>query len=143
MVERGQTMCKRIDKRIEVVILQRSVHPAIALSDFGIEIVAAEHDLKSARSADQAREPFERSATRNQSDSNLRVAEQGALPTGEAHVAGQHELVADATRATANLGDAHDRRGREPQHKLAPKAENLGPLSCLGDIEMGNEELRI
>lgn len=36
-------MCKRIDKRIEVVILQRSVHPAIALSDFGIEIVAAEH----------------------------------------------------------------------------------------------------
>src|SRR5579862_2793278 len=103
MVERGQSMCKRIDKRIEVVILQRSVHPAIALSDLGIEIVAAEHDLKCSRAANQAREPFQSSAARNQSNANLGVAEQGVLPAGEAHIAGQHELVADAARATANL----------------------------------------
>src|SRR5579863_3944203 len=121
MIERGQTMCKRIDKRVELAVVQRAVYPTIALSDFGIEIVAAEHDFKRARSADQAREPFQSSAAWNQSDSNLGVAEQGALPTGEAHVAGQYELVADAARATANLGDAHDWRGRETQYKFAPK----------------------
>src|ERR1700688_3631551 len=74
-VERGQTPCERIDKRVEVVIVQRAVHPAIALGDISIEIVAAEHDLKCARAADQAREPFQRSAARDQSDADLGVAE--------------------------------------------------------------------
>ena len=32
-VERGQTPDERIDKRVEVVIVQRAVHPAIALGD--------------------------------------------------------------------------------------------------------------
>ena len=36
--------------------------------------VAAEHDLKCARAADQAREPFQRSAARDQSDADLGVA---------------------------------------------------------------------
>jgi hypothetical protein len=61
-VERGQTPDERIDKRVEVVIVQRAVHPAIAFGDISIEIVAAEDDLKYARTADQAREPFQRSA---------------------------------------------------------------------------------
>src|ERR1700745_4415300 len=83
--ERGQTPDKRIDKRVEVVIVQRAVHPAIALRDIGIEIVAAEYDLECPRSADQAREPFQRSAARDQSDADLGVAEQGALPAGHTH----------------------------------------------------------
>ena len=33
------------------------------------------------------------------------------MPAGEAHVAGQHELITDAARPAANLGDAHDWRG--------------------------------
>src|ERR1700682_6443690 len=74
-VERGQTPDERIDKRVEVVIVQRAVHPAIALGDIGIEIVAAEDDLKGARAADQAREPFQRSAARDQSDADFGVAE--------------------------------------------------------------------
>jgi hypothetical protein len=44
-------------------------------ADISIEIVAAEHDLKCARAADQAREPFQRSAARDQSDADLGVAE--------------------------------------------------------------------
>src|SRR5208283_1107961 len=74
-VERGQTPGERIDKRVEVAIVQRAVHPAIALGDISIEIVAAEDDLKCARAADQAREPFQRSAARDQSDADLGVAE--------------------------------------------------------------------
>src|ERR1700736_1999535 len=106
MVERGQTPDERIDKRVEVVIVQSAVHPAIALGDISIEIVAAEDDLKCTRAADQAREPFQRSAARHQSDADLGVAEQGASPAGEAHVAGQHELVTDAACAASNLSDA-------------------------------------
>ena len=48
-------------------------------------------------------EAKERSASRDQSDADLGLAEQGALPAGEAHVAGQHELVPNAARAAANL----------------------------------------
>src|SRR5580692_4471013 len=142
-VERGQTTDESIDKRVEVVIVQRAVHPAIALGDIGIEIVAAEDDLKCARAADQAREPFQRAAARDQSDADLGVAEQGALPAGEAHVAGQHELVADAARAAANLGDAHDWRGRETQNKVAPKVQPPWPFSRLGYVEMGDEKIGI
>src|SRR5579863_10318245 len=77
------------------------------------------------------------------SDADLGIAEQRALPAGEAHVAGQHKLVADAARATANLGDAHDRRGREAQYKVAPKAQHLRPFSCLGYVEISNEEVGV
>src|SRR5580693_7917316 len=51
-VERGQTSDESIDKRVEVVIVQRAVHPAIAIGDISIEIVAAEDALKCARAAD-------------------------------------------------------------------------------------------
>src|ERR1700675_2038622 len=61
-VERGQTPDERIDKRVEVTIVQRAVHPTIALGDISIEIVAAEDDLECTRAADQAWEPFQCSA---------------------------------------------------------------------------------
>jgi hypothetical protein len=64
-VEGGQAADEGIDKRVELVIFQRAVHPAVALCDIRIEIVAAEDDLKCARATNQAREPFEGSATRN------------------------------------------------------------------------------
>src|SRR5271166_6133433 len=38
-VERGHTPGERIDKRVELAIVQVTVHPAIALGDIGIEIV--------------------------------------------------------------------------------------------------------
>src|SRR5271170_3207477 len=57
MIERGQSMDERVDKRIELVIVQRAVHPAITLGDISIEIVSAENELKRARAADQARKP--------------------------------------------------------------------------------------
>src|SRR5208282_952117 len=142
-VERGQTPDESINKRVEVVTIQRAVHPAIALGDISIEVVPAKHDLKCPRAADQTREPFQRSAARDQSDADLGVAEQGALPAGEAHVAGQHELVTDSARATANLGDAYDWRGREAQHEVAPKAQHPWLFSCLGYVEMGDEKIGI
>src|SRR4249920_3368025 len=43
------------------------------------------------------------------------------------------------TNSTANLSDAHDWRGREAQHEVAPKAQRLWPFSCLGYVEMGDE----
>src|SRR5579863_7952803 len=143
MLERGQTPDERIDKRVEVGIVQRTVDPAIALGDIGIKVVAAKYDLKCARAADQTREPFHRSTARDESDADLGVAEQGALPAGEAHVASQHKLVPDAARAAANLGDAHDWRRREAKHKVAPKAQHLWPFSCLGYVEMGHEKIGI
>ena len=74
-VERGQTPDESIDKRVEVVIVQCAVHPAITLGDISIEIVTAKHDLKCPRAADQTREPFQRSAARDQSDADLGIAE--------------------------------------------------------------------
>src|ERR1700733_4770151 len=65
MVERGQTPHESIDKRVEVAIVQRAVHPTISLSDISIEIVAAEHDLERPRAAHQAREPLQSSAARD------------------------------------------------------------------------------
>ena len=62
------------------------------------------------------------------------------MPAGEAHVAGQYELVADAASAAANLGDAHDRRGRETQHKVAPKVQHPWLFSGLGYVEMGDKK---
>src|SRR6516165_11013348 len=76
-------------------------------------------------------------------DADLGVAEQSTLPAGEAHVAGQHELVTGAARAAANFGDAHDWYGRKAQHKVAPKIQHLWPFSCLGYVEMGDEEIGI
>jgi hypothetical protein len=61
----------------------------------------------------------------------------------QAHVAGQRELVADAARPAANPGDAHNRRGREAQHKVAPKTQHLRPFSCPGYVEMGDEEIGV
>src|SRR4029077_10158660 len=46
----------------------------------------------------------------------------------------------NAARAAANLGDAHDWRGREAQHKVAPKAQHLWSFSCLGYVEMCDEK---
>ena len=119
-VERGQTPEQRIDKRVEVVIVQRVVHPTIALSDIGIEIVGAEDDLEGARAADHARQPFQRSAGPDQSAADLGVAEYGALPGSKAHVSGQHELVADAARTveiwamlTTSLEDRRSTRSRQ------------------------------
>jgi hypothetical protein len=65
------------------------------------------------------------------------------VPAGEAHVAGQRELVTDAARAAANLGDAHDWRAREAHHKVAPKAQHTWPFSRLRYVEMGDEKIRI
>jgi hypothetical protein len=56
---------------------------------------------------------------------------------------GQYELVPDAARTAANLGDAHDWRGREAQHKVAPKTQHLWPFSCLAYVEMGDEKIGI
>src|SRR5579872_3332241 len=142
-VERGQTPGERIDKRVEVAIVQRAVHPAIALGDIGVKVITAKHDLKGPRAADQTRKPFHRSAAWDQSDADLGVAEQGALLAGEAHVAGKYELVSDAARAAANLGDAHHWRGREAQHRFAPKAQHLRTFSCFGYVEMGDEKIGI
>ena len=75
-VERGQTPDKSIDKRVEVAIVQRAVHPAIALGDISVEVVAAKHDLKCPRAADQTRKPLQSSAARDESDADLGVAEQ-------------------------------------------------------------------
>src|SRR5580693_4514608 len=143
MVERGQTPDESIDKRVEGAIIQRAVHPAISLGDISVAVVAAKHDLKCPRAPDQTREPLQRSAARDQSDADLGVAKYGAFPAGEAHVAGQHELVTDAARAAAYLGDAHDWRGGEAQHKVAPKAQHLRPFRCSGYIEMGDEKIGI
>src|SRR5262249_19699407 len=103
----------------------------------------AKDDLKCARAADQSRKPFQRSAARDQSDAHLRIAEYGVLPAGKPRIAGQYELVTDAARAAANLGDADDRRGRESQHKLAPKAQHLWPFSRLGHVEMRDIKIGI
>jgi len=54
----------------------------LKLGDISIEIVGAEHDLKCARAADQAREPLQCCAALDQSDADLGIAEQGALPAG-------------------------------------------------------------
>jgi hypothetical protein len=61
------------------------------------------------------------------------------LPAGEAHVAGHHKLITDATGAAANLGDAHDWRGREAQHKVA--LFNIANLSLLSPTVPGPESL--
>src|SRR5580704_2417305 len=142
-VERGQTPRVPIYKRVEVGVVQRAVHPAIALGDISIEIIGAKDELKCARAADQAREPFQRSAARDQPNADLGVAKYGALPAGEAHIAGQHELVTDAARAAANLGDAHDWCGRQAQNKVAPKAQHFWPFNCLAYVEMGDEKIGI
>src|SRR5579862_5535951 len=60
-IERGQTPDESIDKRVEIVIVQRAVHPTVAFGDIGLEIVASQYDLQRPRAADQAREPFQRS----------------------------------------------------------------------------------
>jgi hypothetical protein len=65
------------------------------------------------------------------------------LTAGEAHVAGQHELVSDAARAAANLRDTHDWRGPKTQHEVAPKAQRLWSFNCLGYVELGDEKIGI
>ena len=73
-IEGGQTPDERIDERVEVAIVQRAVHPGIALGDLGVEIVATEHDLKCPGAAYHAREPFQPSAAWDQPDADLGLA---------------------------------------------------------------------
>src|SRR5262249_49919457 len=89
------------------------------------------------------RQPFQTTAAWDESNTDLGLAEHRALPAGKAHVAGQHELVADPTRAAAYLGDAHDGRGRQAQHQFSPKVEHLWPLGRLSYVEMGDEKFGI
>src|SRR5271154_4447557 len=50
-IERGQTPGEVVNERVELAIIQRAVHPAVALGDIGIEIVGAEDELQRARAA--------------------------------------------------------------------------------------------
>jgi len=100
------------------------------LGDIGIEIVALS-TISSARERRPNAGAIPSPAAWNESDADLWLTEQGALPAGEAHIAGQHQLVTDAARAAANFRDAHDWRGREAQYKIAPKAQRFWPFGRL------------
>src|SRR5579871_5743191 len=65
------------------------------------------------------------------------------MSAGETHVAREHELVTDAARAAANLGDAYDWRGAEAHYKIVPKTQHLRTFCCLGYVEMSDEKLWI
>jgi hypothetical protein len=69
-VERSYTPGEGINKLVEVVVIERAVHPSITLDDVSIEIVAAEYDLQCPRVSNQAWKPFQCSAAWDQPDAD-------------------------------------------------------------------------
>src|SRR5579864_5127157 len=58
------------------------------------------------------------STARMQTDTKLGMAESRILTRREAHVAGEHELAADAAGAAPNFCDADNRRLCEPHERI-------------------------
>lgn len=50
-------------------------------------------DMRDHTRSEQSREPRHRIAARNRAETDLELAEHGALKAGEPHVAGKHDLA--------------------------------------------------
>ena len=103
------------------VVGDRPVDVPVLLRARSVEIVGHEQDLERAPASDQPRQPRRRTAARDHSGSDLELAEQRVLARGEAQVAGQHELASGAAGASADRGDAHHRRPRQPDEEVEPR----------------------
>src|SRR5690348_2495785 len=107
-VERQHAPDEPVDEVIELGFRNGSVDPAVLLGGVRVEVVATEHYLDRVRPPDQQREALGRAAARNQTEPNLRLAEDGPFPAREPDVAAERELAATSARPATDHGDAED-----------------------------------
>ena len=89
--------------------------------------------------------------TRCRADADLDLSQDGVLPGGEPHVAGQRQFAARPAGPAADLRDRHDRQLAElvPQHaqrrivRPARLGRLGGVLRDLGQIDVRHEVLRV
>src|SRR5271163_1151928 len=140
-VEREHAADKIGDEWIEFGVRQRSIDPAVALCSVGVEVVRAHNDFQCARSADEQRQPLQRSAPWYQPGSNLRLSEYRLLPAGKTNIAAQGELAAAATNSSAYDRNAqHAAVGQscrriDPARRAKPAARSGRPI--VGDKKSG------
>jgi tetratricopeptide (TPR) repeat protein len=119
-VERGQTPDENINKRVEVVIVQRPVHPAIALGDISVKVVTAKHDLKCPRAADQTRRAAGRPGEEDQ----------------------MLDIQADTDAYYGRMKKARDLARRAADSAIRSGAKETGALwitmQALREVELGN-----
>ena len=101
----------------------RAIDVAVALRQVAVDVVRAEQDLQRAAAPDQARQPGHRAAAGHQAGADLPLRQDRLLPAGEAHVAGERELAADAGRPPANRRDRDDRRAAQPHEHVGQRLQ--------------------
>jgi hypothetical protein len=107
--ERGDAARQALDERAQLGRRQGAIEVSPALGQIGGHIVAAEHHLEGAGTADQARQALRTAAARNDAEGDLGLREDGAAERTEAHVEREQELA--AAPAGAALDHADRRRG--------------------------------
>ena len=112
-----------VDEVFELVVGNCAVDIPVSLSEFAIEVLAAEQDLERPAPADQTRQPRRRAASGNSAEANLDLTEHGALAAREADVGGENQLTA---RGAGSASDCRDRdRGQSayPYQDVDPGVE--------------------
>ena len=102
VVEARQPGGDRLDLVVEPVVGHRAVDVPVPLGAGPVEVVGDEQDLEGAPAAYQSRKPRHRAARRDDADTHLPLAQQGALARGEPQVTGEHELASGAASAAAD-----------------------------------------
>ena len=103
--EAGDPRREPVDEGPQLVRGQGAVHPAPALGQLGVDVVAAEHHLHGPRATDEARQPDGARPTGQDAEGHLGLVEHRPPDGREAHVARQRQLAAATADATLDDGD--------------------------------------
>src|SRR5258706_14414790 len=76
---------------------QRAIDPAVSLSQVGVVVIRAQHDLERPGAAHEAGDVLRAARAGDNAKRQLELTEDRRLSRSKAHVARQHELAADAS----------------------------------------------
>src|SRR4051812_10690252 len=127
---------------IQLVFRNCAIDPAVAFRHFGIKVVCAKHNLQSPGAADEQRQSLQSTSARNQAGTNLGLAEDGPLTTGETDVAAQREFAATTAHAAPDNRNAEHAAGCETLGAFDP-GRNAKAAAWLRRAVVGNKKVRV
>src|SRR5579863_3635912 len=99
----GYAMSERLNEISEYSGGQRSIDPAVVLSQRRIIILRAQQNLQRAAATHEASEMLGCTCAGDQPEAGLRLTKNRRLESSEAHVTSQHKLAAHTAHATFDL----------------------------------------
>src|SRR6266851_9598381 len=97
-VEGGDSGSKRIDKSVEVGILQGPIYVPIELGQVAWDVICAQDHFEGAPSSHETRQLRHGATARHQTGAHFKLRQDGFFATGKAHVAGKSKLTSHTSR---------------------------------------------